>query len=477
MRTPSRPSDPLGQALFDACNVFYNIIAVESYRDYLVAMFFLKWLSDNPHAMDGKLVLPPSANFYTLFDARWQSHNAARITNAFALLESVNPARMDMLFLDVRFERLGDTQQKNALLEQLLCCFARAPLAHAKDDLAAQANIDAVFVRLIQRLDPLSQRRPGVFYTPTDVAQWMACLLEPKAGETILDPVCGIGSLPLACARVVREHADARCGLFGQEMNVRLGAIARMRMLMAGEHAHTIAAGDTIGAPQFVMDEGRFGQLRQFDIMLAHLPASGQVWGAKAARQDKFGRYERGVPPINHSEFAFILHMIASMQRDTGRMAVLVSQGVLFRAGPEAVIRRKLVQENLLDAVIGLPGWLFDYGHSDSVLLLFRHGKLDDGVLFMVAASQAGDAEQRAALLALILARYRARVSVPQCAYVAPIAEIAAHDYRLDIGRYVRGLADGRDNDLGVSRAAFDEVFDDLHDERMDDLLRKMRRF
>ena len=236
-----------------------------------------------------------------------------------------------------------------------------------------------------------------------------------------------------------RKHSGSRkYALYGQEAIGSTWALAKMNMFLHGEDNHRIEWGDTIRNPKLL--DGTVS-LKHFDIVVANPPFSLEKWGFEGADADKFSRFRRGVPPRTKGDYAFILHMIETMKPGTGRMAVVVPHGVLFRGAAEGRIRQKLIEENLLDVVIGLPEKLFYGTGIPAAVLVFRKNKTDEKVLFIDASRDFDPGKNQNLLretdLQRILDTVRARHGVARYAYLATKAEIADNDFNLNIPRYV----------------------------------------
>jgi len=237
----------------------------------------------------------------------------------------------------------------------------------------------------------------------------------------------------------VRERAHSRkYALYGQEAIGSTWALAKMNMFLHGEDNHRIEWGDTIRNPKLLDSES---SLKHFDVVVANPPFSLEKWGFEGADADKFSRFRRGLPPRTKGDYAFILHMVETMKPGTGRMAVVVPHGVLFRGAAEGRIRQKLIDENLLDVVIGLPEKLFYGTGIPAAVLVLRKRKPDDSVLFIDASRdfEAGKNQNmlREQDLQRMVDTVAARTSVPRYAHVATPAEIVGNDYNLNIPRYV----------------------------------------
>ena len=275
----------------------------------------------------------------------------------------------------------------------------------------------------------------------------VARLLAPKKGDTICDPACGSGSLLIKVGRQADERDFA---LFGQESNGTTHALCRMNMFLHGMDSFRIEWGDTLRNPKLVEND----QLMKFDIVVANPPFSLEKWGVEAAAADPYHRYHRGLPPKSKGDYGFITHMIETAREGTGKVAVIVPHGVLFRGGAEGKIRRRLIEENLLEAVIGLPANLFFGTGIPAAILVFNKGKTHGDVIFIDASSDYKEAKNQNALtnehVEKIVATCRAFSSVDKYAYRATPPEIADNDFNLNIPRYVDTFEEEAEIDLGA---------------------------
>jgi type I restriction enzyme M protein len=240
--------------------------------------------------------------------------------------------------------------------------------------------------------------------------------------------------LLIKCAQQV---GDDNYSLYGQEANGATWALAKMNAFLHNVNDPDLRWGDTLREPQLVEGD----RLMTFEVVVANPPFSLDKWGANGAAADRFGRFWRGIPPQSKGDYAFITHMIQTMDASKGRVGVIVPHGVLFRGGSEGAIRKQLIQENLLDAVIGLPPNLFYGTGIPAAILLFKRGRQDDRVLFIDASRDFEPGTNQNYLrpqdLERIIHTYHARQYVSKYAYVAPCGEIANNDYNLNIPRFV----------------------------------------
>lgn len=257
----------------------------------------------------------------------------------------------------------------------------------------------------------------------------------------ICDPACGSGSLLIQASK---EVGSENFSLYGQEVNGATWALSRMNMFLHATDAARIEWCDTLNSPALV--EGN--HLQRFDVVLANPPFSLDKWGAENADSDPFGRFWRGVPPKSKGDYAFITHMIEIAKRQSGRVAVIVPHGVLFRGGAEGRIRRQLIEENLLDAVIGLPANLFTTTGIPVAILIFDRAREEGGanenqndVLFIDASKEFTPDKKRNVMskthIRKILETYRTRREAERYSHRASQKQIAENGYNLNIPRYV----------------------------------------
>lgn len=473
----------INDALWDACGSFRGTVDPSTYKDYILTMLFVKYLSDvwqdhydnykaqygdEPKLIDElmkneRFVLPPEANFYALHDARLTAGNGERIDKALHAIEEANISKLKDVFQDISFNstKLGDEDQKNEILQLLLEDFHKPELNLRPSRIGNLDIIGNGYEYLIKKFAATSGKKAGEFYTPPEVSQLMARLVEPKEGDEISDPACGSASLLLKCADEVRAkyNNSKKFALYGQEAIGSTWALAKMNMFLHGVDNHKIMWGDTIRSPQLLNQEG---QLQHFDIVVANPPFSLEKWGEGTAKDDKYARFRRGIPPKSKGDYAFLLHMIETLKPITGRMAVVVPHGVLFRASSEGKIRKKLIEENLLEAVIGLPEKLFYGTGIPAAILVFRKEKKNTDVLFIDASREFTVGKNQNTLasdnLDKIVATYKSCESVDKYAYRATFDEIKENDFNLNIPRYVDTFEEEEEIDLMAVRAERNEL-------------------
>lgn len=457
--------DAIRSAVLQACDAFRGICGPMEYRDLVLAMLLVRSLSDVASVHGGQATTVPGDALYCVPDeSRFGRLVAARdsvglgecIDVALAAIERANPS-LRGVFQGISFNStvLGNAEQKERVLGRLLDAVSASDLNFSEDGGLANEAVAFACDSLIRHTAEQGGRWGGEFYTPSELSQLLARLMEPARGETISDPCCGTGSLLIACSQFARARSgQGGCDLFGQEKNGSTWALAKMNMVLHGETHHQLEWGDTLRDPK-LLDAS--GGLRRFDVAVSSPPFSLRDWGHEMAERDVHQRYRRGVPPRMAGDYAFISHMVETLAPETGRMAAVVTLGVLFRTGAERQIREQLVRENLIDAVIALPTKMFAHTAIPVAILVLRKRKADDGVIFIDASDTYQHGKTRNVLresdLSMIEDIYRRRQDVERYARLVDPGEIAANDFNLSVARYVAAAADEEPVDLDALRA------------------------
>ncbi len=484
MNTPTTSQvsqDSINKALWAACDTFRGTISADTYKDFILTMLFLKYISDvwqdhydsyqaeygdEPELIEEmmkseRFVLPQTASFYALYKRRHEPGNGERIDQALHAIEEANGSKLKdagkSVFQDISFntDKLGEEKQKNTILRHLLEDFAKPELSLKPSRVGTLDVIGNAYEYLIKNFAASGGQKAGEFYTPPEVSDLIAELLNPQPGDSICDPACGSASLLMKCGSKIRQNHDSKnYALYGQEAIGSTWSLAKMNMFLHGEDNHKIEWGDTIRNPK-LLDKN--GELMLFDIVTANPPFSLDKWGRDEAENDKYSRFRRGLPPKTKGDYAFILHMIETLKPGTGRMGVVVPHGVLFRGASEGKIRKQLIEENLLDAVIGLPEKLFYGTGIPAAILLFKKDKTDTNVIFIDASREFKAGKNQNLLtednIGKIVASYQAGASVDKYAYLASLEEIKENDYNLNIPRYVDTFEEEEEIDLMAVRA------------------------
>ncbi len=476
--TDAIKQDHINKAVWNACDTFRGTVDPSIYKDYVLTMLFVKYLSDvwqdhydqykaehgdfpgliNELMQNERFVLPPDANFYALYEARHEPGNGERIDKALHAIEEANTGKLADVFQDISFNsaKLGDEKQKNEILKSLLEDFAKDDLNLRPSRVGKLDIIGNAYEFLIKQFAASSGKKAGEFYTPPEVSELIAELVAPRENDEICDPACGSASLLLKCANQIRSAYDGskRFALYGQEAIGSTWALAKMNMFLHGIDNHKIEWGDTLRNPKLLDGEGK---LKHFDVVVANPPFSLEKWGHEGAGSDPYGRFRRGVPPKTKGDYAFILHMIETLKPRTGRMGVVVPHGVLFRGSSEGKIRKQLIDEGLLDAVIGLPEKLFYGTGIPAAIMVFRKDRTDDKVLFIDASREFVAGKNQNQLsdenVAKVVRTYQQREEVDKYSHLATLEEIQENDYNLNIPRYVDTFEEEEEIDLMAVRA------------------------
>ncbi|MDQ1255015.1 MAG: type restriction enzyme protein, partial [Euryarchaeota archaeon] len=367
---------------------------------------------------------------------------------AFREIEKTNQEKLYSIFGDVNWtnkDRLSD-----ALLIDLINHFSSKTLSkkNVEPDMLGQA-----YEYLIKKFADLTNRKAGEFYTPRPIVHLMGSILKPQEGETIYDPACGSGGMLLESYQYVqRNGGDARTlKLYGQEKNLTTSSISRINLFLHAIQSFQIIRGDTLREPAFLEGD----RLAQFDVVIANPPFSLEKWGHENWSQDPYGRNIAGTPPKSTGDYAWVQHMIASMTPSTGRMAIVLPHGALFRQGAEGTIRKALIDKNLLEAVIGLGPNLF-YGTGISAcILVFRAKKIDDRknkVLFIDASEQYLKGRSQNFFLPehaeAVLKWYEDFGNIENISQVVELSEIRKNEFNLNIPLYVKKVHEIEEIDL-----------------------------
>lgn len=363
--------------------------------------------------------------------------------------------------IDFNDERkLGDARNRDAVLARLVQHFAKLNLRN--DNLSEPDMLGNAYEYLIEKFADDAGKKGGEFRTPEKVVELVVALLAPQEGMRICDPTCGSGGMLLGCAQYIGRHGGnpRNLSLYGQEKNLGTWAICKMNMLLHGRLDDRIEKGDTIRDPKLL--EG--GKLIMFDRVLANPPFSLDEWGREVAERDGFQRFAYGVPPKGKGDLAFLQHMVATLN-DKGQVGVVLPHGVLFRGAAEGEIRKRLLEADLFEGVIGLPPNLFfGTGIPAAVLILNKAKKATrkGKVLFVDASKefQEGSArnylrEQDVQRIAKTFHEYK---DVERYARVVGIGEIEKSEFNLNISRYVETAEKEQKVDVAAAIAKLREL-------------------
>lgn len=462
--------------LWGAATLLRGLVDASDYKQYIFPLLFFKRLSDVwdedyqqafIETKDAKYATATANDRFTIpIGAHWKDVRTApkdvgrALLNAFQAIESANPERLQAVFGNAPWT--DKAQLPDATLKNLIEHFSKHTLSLAK---VPEDELGNGYEYLIKQFADDSGHTAQEFYTNRTLVHLMAQILEPKAGESFYDPTCGTGGMLISClAEVKRRGGDTRTmGLYGQELITITAAIARMNLVLHGVSDFHVAAGNTLASPAFVEGD----RLRTFNVVLANPPYSIKKWNRSSWESDPWGRNFLGTPPQGRADYAFFQHILASMDPKTGRSAVLFPHGVLFR-NEEADMRRKLIESDLIECVLGLGPGLFYNSPMEACVVICRSQKpkaRKGKILFIDAVAEIAR-ERAQSFLRLehqqrILKAYQSFSDVPGFAAVAALPAVQANDSKLSLPLYVSrpksAAATGAESTLAEAWGEFDQ--------------------
>lgn len=446
----------LEQYLSKAAWILKGPVDASDFKVYIFPLLFFKRISDvydeeyqlALEESDGDIEyasLPEFHRFEIPEGCHWKDVRETTSNVGLAIEKSVRG--IEQANQEFLYGIFGDAQwsNKNKLSDRLLIDL----IEHFSQYDLRNSNVDAdllgnSYEYLIKHFADLTNKKAGEFYTPRSVVHLLGLILDPHEGETIYDPACGTGGMLLECVDHLKENKEdyRTLKLFGQEKNLTSSSIARMNMFLHGIEDFQIVRGDTLRNPAFFEADG----LKTFDCVIANPPFSLKEWGAENWANDPYGRNIAGVPPKGNGDMAWVQHMIKSMN-STGRMTVVLPHGALFRKGAEGKIRKELLEQDMLEAVIGLGPNIFYGTQLAACVMVFKQNKETDKkgkVLFIDASDQVRLGRAQNYLeqnhVNQIFEWFTSYKDIENYVKVATKADLQENDYNLNIPLYVEKI-------------------------------------
>ncbi|KAF0971226.1 MULTISPECIES: type I restriction-modification system subunit M [Gordonia] len=428
----------LYSSLWASCDQLRGSMDASQYKDYILTLLFVKYVSDKAKADPDSLIdVPHGGSFDDLLKAKGSVEIGDRFNKVIAKLATANELRNVIDLADFNDEeKLGKGKEMQDRLSKLVEIFNGLDFRGSRaegDDLLGDA-----YEYLMRHFATESGKSKGQFYTPAEVSRILAKVVgigpHTKRGNTVFDPACGSGSLLLKAA----AEAPHGMSIYGQEKDFSTWALAKMNMILHGNEIAELAKGDTITSPAFL----KGNQLERFDYVVMNPPFSVKSWSN--GLENEYGRFDYGRPPEKNGDFAFLLHALASL-KSTGKAAIIMPHGVLFRGNAEASIRERLLQQGYIKGIIGLPANLFyGTGIPACIVVLDKENANARTGVFMIDASKGfmkdGPKNRlRSQDIHKIVDTFTNEREIDRYSRMVPLREIAdaRNDYNLNIPRYI----------------------------------------
>jgi type I restriction enzyme M protein len=432
-----RKSD-LYSSLWKSCDELRGGMDASQYKDYILTLLFVKYVSDKAKADPNSLIdVPTGGSFDDMVALKGDKEIGDRINKIIAKLAEANGLQKVIDQADFNDEeKLGKGKEMQDRLSKLVAIFADLDFRGSRaegDDLLGDA-----YEYLMRHFATESGKSKGQFYTPAEVSRILAKVVginkNTRQDQTVYDPTCGSGSLLLKAA----AEAPRGMTIYGQEKDNATWALSKMNMILHGNEIADIAKGDTITSPQFTTG----AQLKTFDFVVMNPPFSTKSWSN--GLENDYGRFEFGMPPAKNGDYAFLLHALKSL-KSTGKAAVILPHGVLFRGNAEATIRKELLKRGYIKGVIGLPPNLFyGTGIPACIVVLDKENAQARTGVFMIDASKGfmkdgAKNRLRSQDIHKIVDVFTKQTEIDRYSRMVPMSEIAdpKNDFNLNIPRYI----------------------------------------
>ncbi|MCF7820285.1 MAG: type I restriction-modification system subunit M [Candidatus Pacebacteria bacterium] len=479
--------DQLNKTLWSAADSSRSSLSADVYKNYVLIMLFYKYLSDlskkqyekykerfgddeariQEKMKTDRFYLPPKTSFDYIYSIIEHDNIGEEINKALDKIEDHNKQKLEGILTSLDFNSentLGKLEQRNRMIRNLVHDFYKIDLRDVDDDIIGNS-----YMYMIEKFGADAGKKAGEFFTVRTVARLLAKLAQPKDGDRICDPACGSGGLLILAGEEIEKQGSKNYALYGQESTGSTYQLARMNMFLHGKDSARLEWGDTLNNPLLVEND----KLMKFDLTIANPPFSLKKWGAENAIGDKYNRFWRGIPPKDKGDFAFITHMVEVAKPKQGRVAVIVPHGVLFRGGAEGKIRQAMIEENIVDAVIGLSSGLFQTTGIPVAILILDRSREKGGVnenkkdvLFIEASKEFVPGKAQNSLseenIEKIYSTYINRKTIDKFSKSVDLNEIKENDYNLNITRYVDTFEEEEEIDISANLKELEKLNPEL---------------
>lgn len=436
-------------SLWKSCDELRGGMDASQYKDYVLVLLFVKYVSDKAASQKNYLLdVPKGGSFADMVALKGDKEIGDKMNKIIATLAERNELKGVIDVADWNdADKLGKGKEMVDRLSNLVAIFDNPSLDFRSNRAEGDDLLGDAYEYLMSHFATESGKSKGQFYTPAEVSRIMAKVIGAgsarNAAQTIHDPTCGSGSLLLKAHDEAKSATGLDLALYGQEMDNATKALARMNLILHDCPTGEIWQDNTLAAPHF--KDAKTGALKTFDFVVANPPFSTKAWtnGFDPAN-DQFGRFAFGVPPQRNGDYAFLLHILASL-KSTGKGAVILPHGVLFRGGAEAAIRREIVKRGYIKGIIGLPANLFyGTGIPACIIVLDKEGSNARKGIFLIDASKGfikdGNKNRlRSQDIHKIVDAFTRQLEIPRYSRMVPFDEISdpKNDFNLNLPRYI----------------------------------------
>ncbi len=433
-------------SIWKSCDELRGGMDAAQYKDYVLVLLFVKYVSDKYAGQNDSLIeVPAGGSFADMTALAGDTEIGDKINKIIARLAEANNLRGVIDVADFNdADKLGKGREMVDRLSKLVAIFANPALDFRRNRADGDDLLGDAYEYLMRNFATQSGKSKGQFYTPAEVSRIMAKVIgvgnARGVDQAIYDPTCGSGSLLLKAHDESKNRTGLDLALYGQEMDNATAALARMNMVLHNNPTAEIHQGNTLSSPYF---QGANEALKTFDFAVANPPFSTKAWsnGIDPAN-DLHGRFAYGIPPAKNGDYAFLLHILASL-KSTGKGAIILPHGVLFRGNAEGDIRKRILRHGVIKGIIGLPANLFfGTGIPACIIVLDKENAHTRQHIFMIDASKGflkdGNKNRlRAQDIHRIVDAFTRQIDIPGYSRLVPLAEIEANDFNLNIPRYI----------------------------------------